>query len=366
MRFTAPLGCIVLVFAGCAASVDEVDIDDTDSSEGENSVALQANASSRTCYAANRDTLMSCYRSLLAHTADRLVITQSIYCAGPEACHLLFDDFVGPIAIVGRTATGGVPAIIRANAFNYPIIDIRNSSKIDVRNIEFREGARNQPAGLFGTPGYKRNVACDQPPFMDTYLRACRPTISVSDESSEVLLDRLFIFESKGFPGAVTFGNVTDVTIRRSTIQHSWTTGIWSTQGNLGPNDHLPFNFRIENNKFLDNRCSGTETAADGGTISGNYYGHNHMGAIYDVQGGQLNPMRHSRDLMVSDNRIVNGSLDEDQTLIDLGWHVPGIEVGPDDIRHLTINHNYIRYNSGYGARHDAGNCGNACGSARP
>jgi len=356
----AVLACSSLM--GCSSPMIEGEEEDVGATGDSLTQAL-------TCYASNRNSLMACYNELLSHSKDRLVITENIYCSTAYPCHLLFNNgYVGPIVIQGLNVNGVPPVIHRTDGFSYPIIDIQNASKIEVRNIEFREGQVNQPAfrydparddaGLYWS--YSRNQACDQPQFMGSWLRACKPTVHIGEESSKIFLDRLFVYESKGFPGAVTLGNITDVTIRRSTFFHSWAMGIFSIAG-TGPGEHVPVNLRLENNRFENGRCSGTETVANPGVISGNTYIHNHQGAIYHVQGGQLNPMRHTANTIVSDNDILNGSLDEDPTLVALGWHVPGIEVGPNDINSLSLIHNYIRSNSGYGAKRDAGSCGVNC-----
>jgi len=357
MRPTARFGAVVvLVLAGCVNAVDDVG----GAAGDEESSSAEAVAEALTCSAADRAMLMTCYQRMLTGDVRELIITENITCrgSGSEACHLLFSSFTGPVTIRGQSSgTGGSISITRMDTFNYPIIDIRNSSRIEVRNIDFKEFGLNKTANHFGTPGYGVNMSCDQP-LVNGESRGCRPTIDLREGSHDLYFDRITISESKGFPAAITLFNVTNVTLRRSAVTHSWANGMWTNTAVSGMgDDHIPYNLKVENSKFVDSRCSAMEVGAINGTYTGNYFSHNHHGSIYGVPGGQLNPMNKSRNIKITDNEFTKGRLDEDAWLAEKNWTSIGVEGAPYNVFGLLLQHNFIHDNPAGAFGHDPGVC---------
>lgn len=310
------------------------------------------------CQAYNQISLMQCWESLKAHKVSRIAITQTITCSGDKACNLRLQDFVGPAVIYGKpTIATSPPGIFRRDHFDYAIFDIWHSSKIEIRGLTITEGATNKPRGLFKTPKYSFNQSCDAYKYDGNPgdFNACVPTINIGTQSNQIMLDRITIKESKGTPSAIALGNVEKITIRNSTISHSWANGIWSTSGTLPvENEHIPFELKIENNRFLDNRCSGIEiSAAHGSTVTGNYFSHNHMGSIYGHSGGQM-AIEGADGLIISDNEIANGRIDEDSVLIATNFQSVGLEFSDNHLQNITVRNNYFHDLTGVGIAHDS------------
>ncbi len=297
------------------------------------------------CVATDAASLRDCVQSVIAHTTSRIAITEDITCSGPVACRMSFDGFTGPATIFGAKSSGQNAVLHRIDHLDYNLIEIYDSSGLEFRDLDLQEGERNQPAGLFGTPEYDVNASCD--------ATACASAVVVSSGSHDILFDDLSILESKG--QGMEIGNVENLTLRNSFIRHAWANGIWTTSGDLPvPDEHVPYNLKIENNLFVDNRCSAIElSAARESVISGNVLRHNHMGAIYHVPGGQLAIEKNTTDLTIVDNEIHDGRIDEDEVLATSNFLSVGIEFTDSHVHGVVIEHNYIHDATGGGIIHD-------------
>lgn len=299
------------------------------------------------CQASDQTTLQKCFAGLLAHKYTGIALMNDITCTNPEACVMHFNGFTGPVKIYGATA-GKNTVLKRKAGFGKAVVGIYNSTDIEFKDIDFSEGDLNKPAGLFKTAGYDRNLSCDVP------QEQCASAISVTFDSARVNFDHISILESKS--QGIEFGNVTDVSIKNSVIKHAWANGLWTTNGWMTgvPNAHVPVNIKIQNNSFVDNRCSGIEMSAAGDSVvSGNYLSHNHMGSIYHVPGGQLAVEANTTSLLIKDNEITNGRIDEDSVLASQGWTTVALEFTDSHVHGVTVEHNYVHDNSGGGMIHD-------------
>jgi len=299
------------------------------------------------CVATDAPSLHGCMQQLLAGQTTRIAITGDITCGGADGCHLLFDAFAGPATVFGARPDGQNAVLHRVDHFDYHLIEIKRSAGLEFRDLDLQEGERNQPSDLFGTPGYDINASCDVAP------EECKTAVEVTADSHDILFDHVSILESKG--QGMEIGNVENVTVRNSLIRHSWANGIWTTSGTLEvPNEHVPFNLRLENNELVDNRCSAIELSAAGDSvISGNVLRHNHMGSIYHVPGGQLAIEMNTSKLTIVDNEIRDGRIDEDPVLAAQGWLSVGIEFTDSHVHGVAIDHNYIHDVTGGGVIHD-------------
>lgn len=299
------------------------------------------------CRATDSTSLMSCYRDVLQKKYKNIAIMNDISCSGERACYLFFNNFQGPAKIFGYNPGGKNRVIHRKDHFDYSLIQIFASSDIEIRDIDFQEGAVNKPAGLFKTPEYDKNSSCDVPQHL------CSATIDMNLDSNRITLDHISILESKY--NGIQVGNLNDFTIKNSTIRHSWSNGLWTTSGeDPVPNAHVPKNIRIENNTFIDNRCSAIEMSAMGNSVViGNYLSHNHMGSIFHVPGGQFAIEGRTNGLLVKDNEITNGKIDEDPVLASQGWLTVAFEFTDSHVHNVTLDHNYFHNNTGGGIIHD-------------
>jgi len=299
------------------------------------------------CIASDASSLRGCMEQVLAGTTSRIAITSDITCAGPDSCHLRFAGVAGPAVVFGAKPDGTNAVLHRVDHFDYHLIEIDGSANLEFRDLDLQEGERNQPSGLFGTSGYDVNASCDVAP------EACKTAVALTAESHDIVFDHVSILESKG--QGMEIGNVDRVTVRNSEIRHAWANGIWTTSGTLEvPNEHVPYHLRLENNLFVDNRCSAIElSGAADSVISGNVLRHNHMGSIYHVPGGQLAIEMNTSQLTIVDNEIEDGRIDEDAVLASQGWLSVGIEFTDSHVHGVTIDHNYIHDVTGGGIIHD-------------
>lgn len=300
------------------------------------------------CQATDASSLRACFSGLLQYKYTGIAIKNDINCSGAGACNMVFNGFNGPAIIYGYSAGGENVKLNHLDHFDQAMVAIFNSHNIEYRDIDFVEGAQNKPAGQFKTPGYDRNLSCDVEPAK------CASPITILFDSSHLTFDHISILEAKG--QGIEVGNSSDVTIRNSLIRHAWANGIWSTNGlnTVVPNEHVPNNFVIENNTIIDNRCSGIEISAMGNSrVTGNYLSHNHMGSIYHVPGGQFAIEANTTSLLIKNNEIADGRIDEDPILAAQGWFTVAIEFTDSNVRGVTIEKNYIHHNSGGGIIHD-------------
>jgi hypothetical protein len=299
------------------------------------------------CRATDAASLRACLQQVLSGVTHRIAVMQDLTCSGAEACHLLFQDFPGPATIFSAKPGGAHAVLTRVDHFDYPLVDIVGSGNIELVGLDFQEGQRNQPAGLFGTPGYDVNTTCDVP------QEQCATTVEVLFGSHDVMLDGISVLESKTH--GLEIGNVERVTLRNSVVRHSWANGLWSTSGTLPvPNEHVPIDLRIENNLFEDNRCSAMELSAAGDSvIAGNRLRHNHMGSIYHVPGGQLAVEMNTTRLQIVDNEIFDGRIDEDPVLASQGWLSVAMEFTDSHVHGVNITHNFVHDVSGGSVIHD-------------
>ena len=267
------------------------------------------------CIASDEITFKKCLNGAKNSTVRKIAVTQDLVCDGVKACHFTLKDLTGPLLIYSKPQTGSTVNISRKNHFNSPIFEILNSSDIEIRGIRIIEEGINKPSGSFGTvgiigtsdfgtlPAYAQNLACDSVP---NRISACSPSIIVSLNSKKIKLDRIAVLEGKGFPAAITVWSVTGLTIRNSLIVHSWSNGIWNTNGKLLNGDYKPIDLQIKNNVFTDNRRRAIEVPTDGASsITGNLFSYNHMGSIYAYPGGQVAVETTDR-LVITDNEIQN------------------------------------------------------------
>lgn len=284
------------------------------------------------CQASNVTSFRSCIDQVNNNQTDRVEVRGTITCSGANTCNFHISNVNRPVTIYGTAGSG----FRRTDWWGYNILDIENSSQIEVKDLTFDEN---------------QNVtSCDESPTSEGGIR-CSGTVNVY-HSNDIILNNLDIRYSKRM-GIMASSN-RNLTIKNSHITGVTTFGIWF----FNNPQYLNQNVTIENNTISDNASNGILFSAAGPSlIKGNTFIHNHHDTVFHVcgssghdpcSGGQLLIEQPLSDLRVEDNIIRDGRIDDPEEN-NTGYVTQGIELTNSNLHNIIMIGNRITNNSGNG-----------------
>ena len=287
--------------------------------------AFLQGAGAAICYADSQQSLDNCVGQINGGTADKIEVTQNIYCTpNGAACGYLFRNLTNPARQIEIYGSNNGISIYRNPTIS--LFTIENSTNITIRNLGILDNGKRQldyQSCSFVTP-------------QTTPVSMGRNTLTGQGLATNITLQYVRI--DTGEPRIIDIGHADNIRITNSTFSGSGHFGIWtSTQF---PKTRL---------SIFDNTFTGIGANAifignvEHAWIDGNRFDNNHATNPFCLPGGQhtgggqIDIEAGTKNLSMQGNHIYNGHPS-----------VSGIEFADGSVAKIsgiTIKGNYI-YNN--------------------